>query len=180
MSIQIFCLLFFLGFLGGWWWEGPHLVAGGILVLPPGIEPWALAVKVLSPNHWTTRKFQLFSLNWSIVDLQCCVSFKCTAKWLTFVYVYIFFSRFFSFIGYYKIVNVIHSLSYMLGPCWLLFLLKAVWVIFLGGAAHHSLRNFPNQESNLIRLHWKRGVLTTGPPVKSWVIYIFCKFINFT
>ena len=28
-----------------------------ILVLQPEIEPWPLAVKVLSPNHWTTREF---------------------------------------------------------------------------------------------------------------------------
>ena len=28
------------------------------------------------------RKSSIFYfLNWSIADLQCCVSFKCTAKW---------------------------------------------------------------------------------------------------
>ena len=34
-----------------------------------------------------------FYFNWSMADLQCCVSFKCTAK--GFNYTYLFFFRFF-------------------------------------------------------------------------------------
>ena len=37
----------------------PHRTAWGILVLQPGIEPKPKVVKVLSPNHWTARKFLL-------------------------------------------------------------------------------------------------------------------------
>ena len=53
-------------------------------------------------------KAEVFIFNWSIVDLQC---FKCTAKWFSF-YIYrhtyiCFFFRFFSFIGYYKILNTV-------------------------------------------------------------------------
>ena len=33
---------------------------------------------------------------WSIVDLQCCVSFRCTAKWINYTYTYI--HSFFSFL----------------------------------------------------------------------------------
>ena len=40
---------------------------------------------------------------WSLVDLQCCVSFWCVAKWYTQICVYIFFLIFFSIIGYCKI-----------------------------------------------------------------------------
>ena len=33
---------------------------------------------------------------WSIVDLQCCVNFRCTAKWFSYIYIYFFFpARFF-------------------------------------------------------------------------------------
>ena len=42
-----FCFVFF--------W--PLRAACGILVPQPGIEPGPLAVKVRSPNHWTTREF---------------------------------------------------------------------------------------------------------------------------
>ena len=31
-----------------------------------------------------------FFLNWSIVDAQCCVSFRCIAQWLSYIYVYTF------------------------------------------------------------------------------------------
>ena len=44
--------LFWEVFLGG----GLYLEAYGILVPQPGIEPRAAAVKVLSPNHWTTTE----------------------------------------------------------------------------------------------------------------------------
>ena len=37
----------------------PHCVACGILVSQPGIKSGALAVRVLSPNHWTAREFPL-------------------------------------------------------------------------------------------------------------------------
>ena len=43
---------------------------------------------------------------WSIVDLQYCLSFRCTAEWLRYIY----FFRFFPIIGYYKIVNIVSVL----------------------------------------------------------------------
>ena len=58
-------------------------------------------------NGW--RFFSFFfltlSLYWRIVDQQCYVSFKCTAKW--FSYTYLFFFRFFSHLGYYRILSSI-------------------------------------------------------------------------
>ena len=32
----------------------------------------------------------LFNFYWSIVDLQCCVSFRCTGKWISYTYTYIY------------------------------------------------------------------------------------------
>ena len=53
----------------------------------------------------------LLTFSW----LQCCVSFRNIAKWLSYTYahtcvyifVYIFFSRFFSLIGYCKILDIL-------------------------------------------------------------------------
>lgn len=51
------------------------------------------------------------------VDIQYCVSFKCTQKWFSYVCVYIYiyyvyidiFFRMFSLIGYYKILSRVFS-----------------------------------------------------------------------
>ena len=42
----------------------------------------------LLPTHLTEIFFNLFY--WSIVDLQCCVNFCCTAQWFSYTYIYIY------------------------------------------------------------------------------------------
>ena len=47
----------------------------------------------------------LFFFSWSLVGLWCCVSSGCSAAWFSYTYTYTFFFRFFSLIGYYKILR---------------------------------------------------------------------------
>ena len=51
-----------------------------------------------------------FFLNWNIVDPQCCVSCRCTAKWICYMYTYthsffFFFSDSFFQIGHYRVLS---------------------------------------------------------------------------
>ena len=65
-------------------------------------------------SPWSRKELDTTGcLNNSVVDLQYCVSFRCIAKGLTFMYVYIcmcvymLFYIFFSIIGYYKILSIV-------------------------------------------------------------------------
>ena len=56
-----------------------------------------------------------FFFNWSIVDLPCCVSFWCTAKWFSYTYIDILFHILF----HHGLLQDIEysSLFYTVGPC---------------------------------------------------------------
>ena len=50
-------------------------------------------------------KWKKFITYWSMVDLQCCVGFRGTAKSLSYIYVCPLFSRFFPHIGYSRMLS---------------------------------------------------------------------------
>ena len=61
----------------------------------------------------------------SIINLQCCVNFRCTAKWFSYTYIYIYF---FQILFPYRLLQNIEysSVCYTIGPCWLSILFIAV------------------------------------------------------
>ena len=55
--------------------------------------------------HYCIIFSKIFILYWSAVDLQCCVSFWCTAKLFSYICSHPFFFRFFPHIGYYRVLS---------------------------------------------------------------------------
>ena len=58
--------------------------------------------------------FQSFLFFWSIVDLQCCVSFRCIAKWM-YMYMYIY-SLFLKILFPYTAILLIKALLLVFHP----------------------------------------------------------------
>ena len=60
------------------------------------------------PLSFYLKWFSFFKYYWCIVDLQCCLSFRCSAKWFRYMcvcmHIYILFQVLFV-IGYYKILS---------------------------------------------------------------------------
>ena len=72
-------------------------VGGGISLMVFLVIHISLPHAVLLPN-WKVTKLKIFT-NWNVVDLQCCVSLRYTAKWFSYIifyiYIYISFSYYF-------------------------------------------------------------------------------------
>ena len=82
----------------------------------------------------TSVDCSIIFLNWSIIDSQYCVGFRCIAKWFSYIYnwiyilnVYIFFFRFFF---HYRLLQGIECsfLCYTIGSCWLSILYIMVYI----------------------------------------------------
>ena len=44
-------------------------------------------------NSWATTGTPRLFFNWNVINLQCYVSFRCTAKWFSYTYIYSFHCR---------------------------------------------------------------------------------------
>ena len=62
----------------------PHKFVTHMPVMFWPIFPWQWLDNYLMKKDL----FKPFSKNWSIVNLQCCVSFRCTAKWFSYIYIH--------------------------------------------------------------------------------------------
>ena len=51
-------------------------------------EYWKLSFPMIPELHLQVFRKNYFS--WSLVDIQCCISFRYTAKWFSFIYIYIY------------------------------------------------------------------------------------------
>ena len=70
----------------------------------------------------------IFKVNscWSIVDLQCCINFRCRTQWLSYIYTYthiygyaLYIIHFFRFFSHEAITKYwVRSLCHTVGPCW--------------------------------------------------------------
>ena len=66
------------------------------------------SLKILLKYSWFTTYyfyFKKFILYWSIVDLQCCVSFRYIEKWVNYIYTVSILFKLFSHLGYYRIIS---------------------------------------------------------------------------
>ena len=100
-----------------------------------------LKVCVLVFCSWYVFYF-IFVFYWSIVDLQCWISFRYTAKQL----LHIFFSKFFSFIGYYKIFSIV-SLLVIYSHVYMFMMFYEIFRIYILGTMRSQ--NLPSCEKKL-------------------------------
>ena len=72
---------------------------------------WYRSQRGTSGNlHWTwgylSCRDNFTEWNWSVVNLQCCVSFKCTAKWFSCTHTHILFQILFHY-RLLKVLNIV-------------------------------------------------------------------------
>ena len=113
------------------------------ILLLPGL--WNSLSQLKCRGSLETKE-SFFFFNWSLADLQCCINFRCTAKWFRCTHINVYFFRFFSEIHICMVCTHTHtyflrffyrlsqnikysSLCYIVGPCWFYFLYIVVCIV---------------------------------------------------
>ena len=130
-NIDLFCLGFLTLLMIAWcfWviWEGQVSCRWDWR-----LGKWKFVSYIFSSTPWYPSCSMLlfffllnYFFNWIIVDLQCCVSFRYTAKWFSYTYIYLFFQTL-----YYKLLQNTgyRSLCYTVEPCWLAIFSTAMYI----------------------------------------------------
>ena len=88
---------------------------------------WHIPGSAITRSYSRLTLFQPSIFYWSIINLQCCISFKYTPKWFSYLYalyIYIFFFKFFSIVGYYKILNIVSCIIWYILIVYIYFIYK--------------------------------------------------------
>ena len=112
----------------------------------------------LNTIHFNTIRG--FFFNWSIVDLQCCVSFWCTAKWFS----------------YFVVVQLLSYVRLSMAPwtvdCQVSLSMRFSRQEHLSGLPFPSPGNLPNPGSNLHLLHWQADSWLPEPSGKPYIFIL--------
>ena len=87
------------------------------------------------------------------MDLHCFVSFRCMAKWFNCTHMYIFFWRFFSFIGYCKILSIIPVL-YRRSLSFIYFIYNSVYQVIRNSYLSFPPHPFPFGNHKFVFCLW--------------------------
>ena len=110
----------------------------------------------------------IFILYWGLADLQCYVSFKCIAKWISYTYIYIYIYILFQILSPYSLSEYWVEFPFLYSRSLLVmyFIYGSVYMLILNSG---YIPSTPHNMSPLV---------TTSLFSKSLSLFPFCKYIH--